>query len=62
MKTIYTACVDPERGKYLAFNDEGGMIMVAESYTSADEAVGRLVSGAPDFFQVTVRHVEQAHG
>ena len=62
MKTIYVACVDPERGRYLAFNDEGGIIITAESYTSTDEAVGRLVMGASDLFQVIVRDVEKPNG
>lgn len=41
--TIYCLCVDPERGKYLAFTDEVDMRQ-ATSYTSKCEAIGLLVA------------------
>lgn len=62
MKTIYATCVDPERGKYLAFNDEGGIIMIAESFASSDDAVGRLVTQNPDLFDIRVVLVGKENG
>lgn len=40
--TIFTICVDQERGCYVAFCRESPGIR-AESYIGADEAVGKLV-------------------
>lgn len=43
--TIFTLCVDPERGKYLAFFGEDPIVQEV-SYTSTDEAVGKLMKKA----------------
>lgn len=43
---IYTVCVDPERGRYLAVSTEDATVR-AESYTSEDEAVGILIREYP---------------
>ena len=38
---IYSLCVDPERGRYIAIADDE---TVAFSHTSEEDAVGRLVA------------------
>lgn len=43
---IYTLCVDPERGRYLAVSTENPE-MIASSYTSEDEAIGILIRENP---------------
>jgi hypothetical protein len=44
---IYILSVDKESGKYLAFTE--GMKQTAESWTSADEALGALVRRLEQF-------------
>ena len=43
---IYTLCVDPERGKYLAISTEDPKVR-AFSYSSEEEALGLLVKQNP---------------
>jgi hypothetical protein len=55
---IYTMCVDPERGRYMALGHRPGYPpVVSFSYTSEDEAVGRLVSEHHECVE-KVQHVE----
>lgn len=54
---IYALCVDPEHGKYLAFHGDfpqDGVI----SYTSIDDAIGKLVRSAGEGSEMIGRVVE----
>ena len=44
--TIYTMCVDPERGAYMAISAEDSSLKVVCG-TSEEEALGRLVAQTP---------------
>lgn len=54
---IYTVCIDPERGIYLAVSNEDHKLR-AVSYTSHDAAVGILVTNNPGLNVEAVHTIE----
>ena len=56
--TIYTMCVDPERGKYLALAVGEDGWLTAISHTSEAEAIGTLVAENGEITVEAVHSVE----
>ena len=56
--TVFTMCVDPERGKYIALAVGKGGWLTAISHTSEAEAVGLLVAENGEITIEAVNSVE----
>lgn len=53
-QVIYTACVDQERGRYVAWLQDAAGLKSAESHTSQEDAVAQLILAYPETFRIRV--------